>query len=85
MDEVYAVGGAKAIAMFTYGAKGFEPQDGEILCDPVDKITQPGNIFVATAKRMVSGIVGIDAVAASDPKSPSSPTRVPTQARSPPI
>ena len=52
-----------AIAMFAYGAKGSEPQDGEILCDPVDKITGPGNIFVATAKRMVSGIVGIDAVA----------------------
>ena len=49
--------------MFAYGAKGSEPQDGEILCDPVDKITGPGNIFVATAKRMVSGIVGIDAVA----------------------
>ena len=53
----------QAIAMFAYGAKGSEPQDGEILCDPVDKITGPGNIFVATAKRMVSGIVGIDAVA----------------------
>lgn len=63
VDEVYAVGGAQAIAMFAYGAKGAEPQDGEVLCEPVDKITGPGNIFVATAKRMVSGIVGIDAVA----------------------
>lgn len=63
VDEVYAVGGAQAIAMFAYGAKGTEPQDGEVLCEPVDKITGPGNIFVATAKRMVSGIVGIDAVA----------------------
>ena len=63
VDEVYAVGGAQAVAMFAYGAKGSEPQDGEILCDPVDKITGPGNIFVATAKRMVSGIVGIDTVA----------------------
>ncbi|MCI1643327.1 MAG: histidinol dehydrogenase [Bifidobacterium crudilactis] len=63
VDEVYAVGGAQAIAMFAYGAKGSEPQDGEVLCDPVDKITGPGNIFVATAKRLVSGIVGIDAVA----------------------
>ena len=34
-----------------------------VLCEPVDKITGPGNIFVATAKRLVSGIVGIDAVA----------------------
>ena len=63
VDEVYAVGGAQAIAMFAYGAKGTEPQDGEVLCEPVDKITGPGNIFVATAKRMVSGIVGSDAVA----------------------
>jgi histidinol dehydrogenase len=63
VDEVYAVGGAQAIAMFAYGARGSEPQDGEILCDPVDKITGPGNIFVATAKSMVSGMVGIDAVA----------------------
>lgn len=63
VDEVYAVGGAQAIAMFAYGAKGTEPQDGDVLCEPVDKITGPGNIFVATAKRMVSGLVGIDAVA----------------------
>ena len=52
-----------AIAMFAYGAKGSEPQDGDILCDPVDKITGPGNIFVATAKSLVSAFVGIDAVA----------------------
>lgn len=63
VDEVYAVGGAQAIAMFAYGAKGSEPQDGDVLCEPVDKITGPGNIFVATAKSLVSGIVGIDAVA----------------------
>lgn len=63
VDEVYAVGGAQAIAMFAYGANGSEAQDGEVLCEPVDKITGPGNIFVATAKGMVSGIVGIDAVA----------------------
>ena len=60
VDEVYAVGGAQAIAMFAYGAKGSEPQDGDILCDPVDKITGPGNIFVATAKSLVSAFVGID-------------------------
>ena len=63
VDEVYAVGGAQAIAMFAYGAKGELPQDGDVLCDPVDKITGPGNIFVATAKSLVSGFVGIDAVA----------------------
>ena len=43
VDEVYAVGGAQAVAMFAYGAKGSEPQDGEILCDPVDKITGPAH------------------------------------------
>lgn len=63
VEEVYAVGGAQAIAMFAYGAKGSEPQDGAVLCDPVDKITGPGNIFVATAKSLVSAFVGIDAVA----------------------
>lgn len=63
VEEVYAVGGAQAVAMFAYGAVGSEPQDGEILCEPVDKITGPGNIFVATAKSMVSSFVGIDSVA----------------------
>lgn len=63
VDEVYAVGGAQAIAMFAYGARGGEPQDGDVLCDPVDKITGPGNIFVATAKSLVSSMVGIDSVA----------------------
>jgi len=63
VDEVYAVGGAQAVAMFAYGAKGSEPQDGEILCDPVDKITGPGNIFVALAKKAVYGYVSIDSIA----------------------
>lgn len=63
MDEVYAVGGAQAIAMFAYGATDLDNPVSPVLCEPVDKITGPGNIFVATAKRLVSGIVGIDAVA----------------------
>ncbi|MFD0705184.1 histidinol dehydrogenase [Alloscardovia venturai] len=63
VEEVYAVGGAQAVAMFAYGAAGSEPQDGEVLCEPVDMITGPGNIFVATAKHMISGICGIDAEA----------------------
>lgn len=63
VDEVYAVGGAQAIAMFAYGADGSEPQDGSVLCEPVDVITGPGNVFVAAAKRLVRGIVGIDAEA----------------------
>ncbi|MDR2722278.1 MAG: histidinol dehydrogenase [Cellulomonadaceae bacterium] len=63
VSEVYAVGGAQAIAMFAYGAAGSQPQDGPILCEPVDVITGPGNIYVATAKRLVNGVVGIDAEA----------------------
>lgn len=63
VDEVYAVGGAQAIAMFAYGAADLDNPVSPVLCEPVDKITGPGNIFVATAKRLVSGIVGIDAVA----------------------
>jgi histidinol dehydrogenase len=59
VDEVYAVGGAQAVAMLAYGAT-----DGEAeLCEPVDVITGPGNRFVAAAKRAVQGIVGIDAEA----------------------
>lgn len=63
VDEVYAAGGAQAIAMFAYGAAGSEPVDGEWLCEPVDVITGPGNLYVAAAKRLVRGIVGIDAEA----------------------
>lgn len=63
VDEVYAVGGAQAIAMFAYGASGTEPQDGAVLCEPVDVVTGPGNVFVAAAKRLVRGVVGIDAEA----------------------
>lgn len=63
IDEVYAVGGAQAIAMFAYGAAGTEEVDGETLCEPVDVVTGPGNVYVAAAKRLVRGIVGIDAEA----------------------
>ncbi len=63
VDEVYAVGGAQAVAMFAYGAAGSEPVDGELLCEPVDVVTGPGNVYVAAAKRLVRGVVGIDAEA----------------------
>jgi len=53
--EVYAVGGAQAVAMLGYGA-GDE-------CAPVDVITGPGNIWVTAAKRLLRGVVGIDAEA----------------------
>lgn len=63
VDEVFAVGGAQAVAMFAYGAAGDEPQDGAVLCEPVDVVTGPGNVYVAAAKRLVRGVVGIDAEA----------------------
>ena len=54
VDEIYRVGGAQAIAALAYGTKTI---------DPVDKITGPGNAFVAAAKRQVFGKVGIDMIA----------------------
>ena len=56
--EVYAVGGAQAIAMFAYGAG-----EGDSRCEQVDLVTGPGNIFVAAAKRLLKGRIGIDAEA----------------------
>ena len=60
IDEVYAIGGAQAIAAFAYGVDA--TADGPAL-EPVDVVTGPGNIFVATAKRLVKGVVGIDSEA----------------------
>ena len=56
VDEVWAVGGAQAVALMAYG-------DDEYGLEPVDMVTGPGNIFVTAAKRVVNGIVGIDAEA----------------------
>jgi histidinol dehydrogenase len=67
IDEVYAVGGAQAIAMFAFGAAeaGVDgsPNDGEVVCEPVTLVTGPGNIYVAAAKRLLKGLIGIDAEA----------------------
>jgi histidinol dehydrogenase len=60
IDEVYAIGGAQAIAAFAYGA---DATDAGPALEPVDVVTGPGNIFVATAKRLVKGVVGIDSEA----------------------
>ncbi|WP_284976106.1 histidinol dehydrogenase [Arthrobacter sp. efr-133-TYG-104] len=60
IEEVYAIGGAQAIASFAYGVPG---GDGQLPIEPVDVVTGPGNIFVATAKRLVRGVVGIDSEA----------------------
>ncbi|MGO1510930.1 MAG: histidinol dehydrogenase [Actinomycetaceae bacterium] len=64
VDEVYAAGGAQAVALLAHGAAGEEgTEDGEILAEPVDVVTGPGNVYVAAAKRLVRGVVGIDAEA----------------------
>lgn len=55
INEVYAIGGAQAIAMFAYGVEG--------VCEGVDVVTGPGNIYVAAAKRALRGLVGIDSEA----------------------
>ncbi|HET9655589.1 MAG TPA: histidinol dehydrogenase [Kineosporiaceae bacterium] len=60
VDEVYAVGGAQAVAMFAYGARDAA---GELVCEPADLVTGPGNIWVAAAKRLLKGVIGIDAEA----------------------
>ncbi|MEO5852482.1 MAG: histidinol dehydrogenase [Nocardioides sp.] len=54
VEEVYAVGGAQAIAMFAYGTGP---------CAKVDLVTGPGNIHTVTAKRLLKGLVGIDSEA----------------------
>jgi histidinol dehydrogenase len=54
VEEVYAVGGAQAIAMLAYGAGP---------CRRVDLVTGPGNIYTVSAKRLLKGVVGIDSEA----------------------
>jgi histidinol dehydrogenase len=54
VTEVYAVGGAQAIAVFGYGAGS---------CEPVDMVTGPGNVYTTAAKRLLRGLIGIDSEA----------------------
>lgn len=54
VDEVYAAGGAQAVAMLAHGTQS---------CEAVDLVTGPGNIWVTAAKRLVEGLVGIDSEA----------------------
>lgn len=56
IDEVYAMGGAGAIGAFAHGVPGIGLQ-------PVQRVTGPGNVFVAAAKRLVQGVTGIDSEA----------------------
>src|SRR5204863_8965446 len=53
-DEIWRIGGAQAVAALAYGTQSIRP---------VDKITGPGNAYVAAAKRQVFGQVGIDLIA----------------------
>ena len=55
INEVYAIGGAQAIALFAYGM--------EEVCEKCDLVTGPGNIYVAAAKRALRGVIGIDSEA----------------------
>ncbi|HEU4675997.1 MAG TPA: histidinol dehydrogenase [Motilibacteraceae bacterium] len=54
IDEVHAVGGAQAVAMFAYGTED---------CERADLVTGPGNVYVAAAKRLLKGVIGIDSEA----------------------
>ena len=56
IEEVYAIGGASAVAAFAYGVQ-------EIGLEPVRLVTGPGNIYVAAAKRALRGVIGIDSEA----------------------
>ncbi|MDT0215412.1 histidinol dehydrogenase [Rothia sp. ARF10] len=57
VDEVWAMGGAQAVAAFAHGLDGDEP------LEPVNLVTGPGNIWVAAAKRLLKGLIGIDSEA----------------------
>jgi histidinol dehydrogenase len=58
VDEVWAMGGAQAVAALAFGV-----DDGLDTCDPVRLVTGPGNIYVAAAKRLLRGVIGIDSEA----------------------
>ena len=59
---MYAVGGAQAVASLAYGFVDGEGDDA-VVAEPVDLVTGPGNIYVTAAKRLLKGVIGIDAEA----------------------
>jgi histidinol dehydrogenase len=67
VDEVYAMGGAQAVAAFAHGFTDTTapagPDGRAPRCEPVSLVTGPGNVFVAAAKRKLKGLIGIDAEA----------------------
>ena len=58
VDEVWAIGGAQSLAAMAHGVT-----DGDDVLEPVDTVTGPGNVYVATAKRLLRSVVGVDAEA----------------------
>ena len=70
VDEVWAVGGAQAVALMAYGGQDAGRDvdsggaDGDVVeLEPVDMVTGPGNVFVTAAKRLCRSVVGIDSEA----------------------
>ena len=62
VEEVWAVGGAQAVALLAYGGRDTDAVEGVEL-EPVDMITGPGNVYVTAAKRLCRSVVGIDSEA----------------------
>ena len=62
VDEVYAVGGAQAVAAFAYGFTDGAGEDA-VVAEPVNLVTGPGNVYVTAAKRLLKGLIGIDSEA----------------------
>lgn len=60
IDEIYALGGAIAIAAAAFGVRD---RNGEIVMEAADMVTGPGNVYVAAAKRALRGVIGIDSEA----------------------
>ena len=56
VEEVWAIGGAQAVALFAYG-------DEDLDLEPVDLVTGPGNLYVTAAKRALRGVIGVDSEA----------------------
>jgi len=63
INEIYAMGGAQAIAAFAYGVTSVVDGVTQEILEPVDLVTGPGNIYVAAAKRALRGKIGIDSEA----------------------
>ena len=59
VDEVWAAGGAQAVALLAYG--GTDTDGAEL--EPVDMVTGPGNVYLTAAKRLLRGLIGIDSEA----------------------